>query len=351
MGKSANLYKRYGLEYNGYLFIALTVLLGYLLILFAGFKPIGFDPDSANYVKLLQTDPANFDLNKVEPLNCLIVFINQKFFNTSAESFFLIYGFLYVSLSLVAIKRYSIKPIFSLIVFILLFFPNFGLIQIRQGISIAIFLLAIGDIVNRNAYKFMLKIAIAILFHYSAVVFLVFYFIVWPRLTLVQGLILPLLCLLVGEFLLTYNFYITLSEFLPGAFGWKMTMYLELMAHADKTDGSIHNINPFNMYSLFMWLLVILSTFLNKSDLRGHFNILLNILFGGLLFWFLFITVPVFSFRIFVTLSSVSILLIPYILEKIYPQFLSITLFFIAILILSVNVYLLGGLFYFSLLL
>ena len=65
----------------------------------------------------------------------------------------------------------------SVLTYFSYFFLLHEMTQIRVGVASGIILLSVPDIYNRNAKAFAFKNILAILFHYSASVFLLFYFV------------------------------------------------------------------------------------------------------------------------------------------------------------------------------
>ncbi|MBP1743627.1 MAG: hypothetical protein H6Q58_605 [Firmicutes bacterium] len=74
-----------------------------------------------------------------------------------------------------AIRKYSIYPFISLIIYFSSNFiiQDFG--QIRQGLAIAMTLYSIGAIKDRKLFRFFAMMTIAVSFHYSAILFVPFY--------------------------------------------------------------------------------------------------------------------------------------------------------------------------------
>ena len=96
----------------------LILILGaIILILASGFKPIGIDRDSINYVKMIQSPFLYSDLVSREPTFNLIQFICHILFFNNVAAFFLIYALLGVGLKILAIKRSSDYPVFSFFLF------------------------------------------------------------------------------------------------------------------------------------------------------------------------------------------------------------------------------------------
>lgn len=86
------------------------------------------------------------------------------------------------------IKKQSVMPFLSLILFITFGFLNFYFSGMRQAIAISIVLLSYDFIVNRKMWRFFCAITIALLFHQSAIFFLPAYFMTSLTLTPIIGI-------------------------------------------------------------------------------------------------------------------------------------------------------------------
>lgn len=69
----------------------------------------------------------------------------------------MIYAILGVTLKLIAIRRYSLLPIFSIFTYISMYFILHEMTQIRAGVATAIFLFALEDIKDRNLKGYVFK--------------------------------------------------------------------------------------------------------------------------------------------------------------------------------------------------
>ncbi len=90
--------------------------------------------------------------------------------------FFITSLFSFISLSKF-IKQYSNKKLISVIIYYSVFFLNFNMSIIRQGIALSIFLIALNYLFDRKFIKYILLILIATSFHQSAIVLIPVYFI------------------------------------------------------------------------------------------------------------------------------------------------------------------------------
>jgi hypothetical protein len=134
----------------------------------------------------------------------------------NSYSFFIFILFNIAFLLKVKILNYYSKDIFlSLLVYVSAIFLYFDLNGIRQGLAISIVLLSIPYILNKNIYKYLFLILMAIFCHTSAIIFLPFYWIANIRfkkkyilqiLTLVVVFSIPLREFVLNSSLLDYLF-------------------------------------------------------------------------------------------------------------------------------------------------
>jgi hypothetical protein len=130
--------------------------------------------DWGSYIRLFESIPQNKDFT-VEPgyvwLNRIIYYtIGNYFVLQFIASFFIIYAYYNF------IKKHSRFPIFSLGLFILFFFSDILMCQVRQSIAMGIILLGIENVFERKLIKFLFYILAASMFHISAVCAILIYF-------------------------------------------------------------------------------------------------------------------------------------------------------------------------------
>lgn len=103
----------------------------------------------------------------------LICVLKKLGFGFSALIFLM--AFASISVKYKIIKEYSVYPFVSLIVYFSSNFiiQDFG--QIRQGLAVGLTLYSIRYIKDKNLFKYLIIMFIAIMFHYSAVIFLPMY--------------------------------------------------------------------------------------------------------------------------------------------------------------------------------
>lgn len=282
--------------------------IGILLILIAGFRPIGIDGDSLNYVGILGVDISQANFIDKEPTFWLINELNKFLFAGNEQIFFLIFAIIGVSLKLLAIKKLSLLPFYSIFVYICLYFILHEMTQIRVGVATAIFLLAIPDIYNRNFKAFLFKTILAMMFHYSAVIMLLAYFLNPYKINFKIFFFLPLIGIVfmfIGITIISIlnPFLFLLPDFIAN----KIQLYILLL-----DDGRFNQINVFNFYygSLFVLYYIMI---LYHNYFKSLYDILFLKIFGLMLFSFYFLSaIPVLAFRVSEFFGVVLIILIPH---------------------------------------
>ncbi|MGB9814108.1 MAG: EpsG family protein [Thermovenabulum sp.] len=329
--------------------VFIFIVTSFILIVIPVFLPLGFCPDSLSYYTTINFSVSQYNFLSFEPFYWLIVYINQILFNANWTSFLLFFSVTYVILSVYLIKRYSILPVISFIIFMLLFYPNFGLIQIRNGVSIAFVWWALFDLLESKKLKFIIKIIIATFFHYSSIVFLLVLLLDKNHINKKFYLLLPLIGFLLGQYVFTIEFYQFIINYLPSFLKFKAQGYLDFVIYGPQ-EHKLNRINILNMYSLFNIMVYYLGLMIGSND--RYFITLEKILAFAIFSFFSFKTIPVFSFRISNDFYTFIVFLIPYILKNFKKEEKSLVYYSLVLILilLSLNIYIRHDLFNFSLL-
>ena len=275
-----------------------------MLILIAGFRPVGIDGDSLNYASILGVHFNDISLIDKEPAFWLINEFNHIVFNSEVQTFFLIFAIIGVSLKLYAIKILSKNPLMSIMVYLSLYFILHEMTQIRIGVASAIFLLAIPDIINKNFKIYLLKTVLAMSFHYSAFVMIFIYFLSNKRINQKVYYFLPLFGFVLQD--ITLQIIEMLATLLPVVIGYKVNLYISLL-----DSGKFSDINIFNFYYTSLIILYYIAL-VNYRKFNGMYDVLGIKILGIMLFLFYSLSlIPVFAFRISEFFGVVLIFLIP----------------------------------------
>jgi len=233
-----------------------------MLIAFCGTREIGSDQDSIAYFTYFNLDEYGMSL-VAEPTFIWIAKISRIISEENGFRWLLfIYAILGVTLKMVAIRRYSDLPWLAIITYISYFFLLHEFTQIRAGVATGLVLLSIKYILDRDFPIFFTLIAIASMFHYSAMVVAPLYFISFEKLNLKRRMLLAMT--VPAGILLSFpqiDFINTIPIDLIRA---KVAVYTEAE--------SLRNIklNVFNLFYLIKYLLlyvyIILSSEIEKNQ-------------------------------------------------------------------------------------
>lgn len=322
----------FSLRINKKTLVLFTVAL--LLIFIAGFRPIGLDRDSPNYVSLLNIPFSQANFLDKEPAFWMLVEINRVLFSSNERTFFLIFAIIGVSLKILAINRLSSMPFLSLWAYICVYFILHEMTQIRAGVASGIFLLAIQDIVNRNFKKFIIKVLFASLFHYSAIVMLSLYFLNLRKISIIYFFLLPVIGLFLAYFGLSKILLLNFTDFLPEFLSYKLRIYLSLLELGEHKE--IHIFNFFYSSLLILLYFIFSLYYYAKNKIKfNNYDIFYIKVLSLLLFTFYFFSpVPVLAFRISEFFGVTLIILIPNLI--LYFKQKEVVLFFIILCFLYV---------------
>ena len=207
---------------------------------------ISLFPDLDNYIEYFNGILNPYMLISVEIgwywLNRMVYVISDNSF-----TLFFIVSLIIVLSYIITIKRYSAIAWLSVFLFITTLFYN-SLFILRQNVAIAICLLSIPYVLNRNPIKYFLITLLAVSFHYSAFIWIVVYFMYPMKLDFKYYFIVS-----VGVILL----FLYMEELL----NYALTFTSKISAYTDyynrlqsKTAGSIKSlIVPLSNFALFIY--------------------------------------------------------------------------------------------------
>jgi hypothetical protein len=282
--------------------------IAFVLVLIAGFRKVGLDRDSISYSRFITG--VSFDgflsLFNKEPFFWLIVEASKLLFSDPVRGTFVVFAILGVLLKLYAIKKISPFPVLSVLVYICFYFILHEMTQIRVGVATAIFLIAIPDIANKNLRGFLLKTALATMFHYSSIIMVPLYFLTPKKHNKIFYMLLPYIGILFSATSIFSSHFNSVIPLLPDFIGYKINIYYELLRM-----GEMGGINVYNM--LYSSLLVIhLFAMVNINRFKDPLVIISVKIFSWMLFLFYFFSfMPLLAFRFSEFFGVVLLLLLP----------------------------------------
>jgi hypothetical protein len=193
------------------------------LIIFSGFRLIGFDYD--NYHFIFDTvNLSNYEENTIE-IGFAFAIQVFHFLNLPFNLFLFFIALISVGIKSIFIKDFSPYYFVSLIVYFTVNFLLSDMGQIRHGLAMSIALLSFYDIFNKNKRGFVIKIIIAYLFHSSAIIVFPAYFIANIKKITIWHLVIPVVALLPLLFIDIKGVFIPLAAYLPAQIQSKIAYY------------------------------------------------------------------------------------------------------------------------------
>ncbi|HDS8123413.1 TPA: EpsG family protein, partial [Enterobacter hormaechei subsp. steigerwaltii] len=171
----------------------------------------------------------SIDFMDKEPGFWLLLSINHLLFDNNVTSFLLLYAFISISIKIITFKKLSSSPILTVILYVSTYFILHDMNQIRIGLACAIILWSLKDVIERNKSAFLIKIIIAILFHYSAIIALVIYLFDTKKINKFIYFFAPLFCsvFLISKNLI-FDYSVLMASYLPSFLAAKVNTYVIL---------------------------------------------------------------------------------------------------------------------------
>jgi hypothetical protein len=285
----------------------IVIIITILMIMIAGMRPIGFDGDSSYYVQLLNQSLFNANYIDKEPAFWVLTTVNNLLFFGNQQTFFMLFALIGVTLKIVAIYRSSLNTYLSIFTYICLFYFLHEMTQIRIGVAAGLFLLALPDAYERNLKQYLIKTAVAISFHYSAIVMLLIYLLNPYKLNVRIYFFIPvagLILLIFSDYILSF---ITIStEHLPPILGYKLQNYVSLLSKGIHSDIRLINYYSVGLICIYYYSLFKINLLKYELDL-----LYIKILSFSIFIFFALSSVPVIAFRISEFFATVIIFMIP----------------------------------------
>ena len=151
------------------------------LVLVSGLRASSVGTDAASYVRTFQSGSSLSDVPNVtgEPGVPFLSWVGKLIFPNYVMLFTLV-AVVVTLCFLLGIRVFSVDPATSVFVLLTSGAFCFSFNGMRQGVSIALFFLSIGFVYYRKLWAFLICVAVACLFHLTAIMALPVYFLV-PR--------------------------------------------------------------------------------------------------------------------------------------------------------------------------
>ena len=305
----------------------------FFLIIIAAFRPATCCADYSFYVDYYN-DYKNIPFTFLEPTFFVIAQLSTIIFKGSI-GVFIIYSILGVSIKGIAFVRLTKYYQVSLILYFGSFFLLEEMTQIRVGVAAAILLLSIPYIQQKKPLKFFPLILIGILFHYSLIVFLFFYF-VDPIKINKKIYIVAIFAVYIAT-ICGLNFILLLQFLNLGFLTQKIETYQLLLEQG--MFGGISLLNPL----LFLRIAILIFFIINYEILlsRNKYALVVTKIYAFSILSFIALSaLPVLAGRVSQLLGIVEIILVPYGIYILKPKYLAVAMFvFFALMIMYKQLY------------
>lgn len=298
----------------------LYILMGFVMVLIAGLREIGLDPDSENYEYSFHHYYQSSEMGMVEPSFTLISAI-LNVFTDNVHLLFLVYAFLGVTIKLYAFKK-NLQCIFvPMMLYTSFYFVLHEMTQIRAGVVSALFLLAVYHIAKKEKRKALLLIIVGSFFHYSSLALL-------PTLVFGnkdfkrKGSILIALLIPLSYLIYFGGISMLLNTDIP-LVGNKLAIYQQAMEKGKMTV----NINVFDPVHLVSVMLFYYTLYFRKTitAFNENYNVVIKIVAIGLFLHTSLAFLPVLALRISQLYCIVNIFLFSGIVYTFKQKWMGIT--------------------------
>ena len=285
-------------------------MLIFLLCIISGFQLLGKSHDYPGYYNIFSDSQMR---PKTEPFFMFLRLINDIFFNSSIQMIYLFCGFFGFIIKFQAIQKLSDYPD-TYIPYLLTMFAFYAVheyTQIRVACSIGIYMLAINDLYQRKKKSFYFKSIIAFLFHYSSITILVFY--LFSKIKNKRVIIvLPILGF----------FFSVICSSIIGTQIMQLIQFIDVFLHFGKSGNISDFMSPFNLK--YIVLLIAFVFYGRLCSITDDKNIILlkSYSFGlCVYYWLLPACLPVISVRIAEYFTSIFVIFILNISQKIKGKY------------------------------
>lgn len=311
-------------KYMGNLKLPIYLSLAFAMILVAGFREVGSDPDSDNYEYSYRNYYSQNSEDTKEPTFVwMSAALNQV--TSDVHALFLAYALIAIVLHFIAFRQLSEYWFLPVLVYLSFFYEMHEMIQIRTGVLSGLFMLAIKPMAERRWFFALLLILAGSLFHVSGLALLPLLFLSNKPMSTMQkwiwGAVIP-----IGYVI--YFMGLAIQMYLDIPFiGEKLMNYQQ-----DEEKGinivSVYAFNYIQLFAIFSfyYMLYFYDTLAEKSK---HFPLLMKIFAIGTASYAALAFLPVLGDRIGYQLKMVNIILYAALCYTIRPKWAGYAIVFI----------------------
>lgn len=296
-----------------------------LLIIIAGTREVGIDPDSENYEKTFFYPESNDILDAVEFTFIILVKVVSSF-SEDVHYLFLIYALFGVLLKFTVFPKYNDSYLIIVFMYISFYFELHETCQIRAGILSGCMLIAVTHIAEGQRWRAFLWIAIGTCFHLSGIILLLLLFYgnkpLGRRWKIILALSVPFSYAFAG-----LNLGLGFASELP-YIGNKIAVYTEIEEKGKYIVSSLNLFGPLHLFLiiLFYYLLFWADVISEKSR---YFPLMMKIMATAIISYAVFSFIPAMGERMGSMYRTIMIVLLPTIVYTVKPRWCGVLLLII----------------------
>lgn len=286
--------------------LPIYLLVGLSLILVAGLREVGIDPDSENYESTF-LNYYHEDTSMAIEVSYLLLSRIVNIFTNDVHVLFLFYAFWGLSLKFFAFRKLSEYWFLPIVVYIAFYYNLHEVTQIRTGVLSGLYLLAIPLIAAGKRMKAFVLLLIGIFFHTSGIALLPLLFLNNKKSGKKQRLFWASLIPISYIFFFGGNaLLLNFSSSIP-YIGDKLALY-QTGAERGLLTVSVNVFSPLQLLSimLYFYLLLFYDTI---SQYNKYFPLMMKCFSIGIFFFATLSIVPVFAQRFSYLFNIVNIIL------------------------------------------
>ena len=274
-------------EVSTYIYVFSYIPIILILLYIAGLRDITIGTDTLHYGEIFD-DPNDIEIG----YRLFAEFI--KYMGGNFHLFLFLFFFISFLIKLYAFRKVSLYPLLSICIYSSFWFLVYEMNGIRQGIALGFIALSYYFLIIKKNWYFYLSLLGAILFHYSAIIFLPIIFIVKKKCTnlifwTVLGIAIAFAYLGVTTFIL---------EGLSTIIGVDLRLVERIISYQNNES---YNANILYSFSTFVRFLILFTTFffINKTHLPERIkNIFLWCALLNICIYLLFSEVEIIATRL-----------------------------------------------------
>lgn len=285
--------------------LPLYLLIGFILVLLAGLREVGIDPDSENYEYSYQNFFKEAQSAMIEPSFIFISYILNQITN-NVHAIFLFYAFFAISIKMYMFRIMTNRIFATVLIYLSFYYILHELTQIRVGLAASFFFIAIIFLSKKEKKKATITLLIGSIFHYSSLALLPVVFIKNNKISNTKAIVYASLIPL-SYIIYFAGLTVLLNPSIIPLIGEKLALYQNSVEKGKMTVG----INVFDPAHIVEVILYCYSMYFRKTleKFSEYTNIILKIISIGLFLHTSLAFLPVLALRISQLYNVVNIIL------------------------------------------